>query len=71
MLSKELLEILCCPATKQVLHEADNAELEKVNSKLAAEEKLEAALLSADKKRAYPIRQGIPVLLTENAISIE
>jgi uncharacterized protein YbaR (Trm112 family) len=71
MLSQELLEILCCPATKQSLQEAGSTELEKINSKLAAQEKLESALITADKKTAYPIRHGIPVLLAENAITLE
>jgi uncharacterized protein YbaR (Trm112 family) len=71
MLPKDLLEILCCPTTKQPLQEADSAELEKVNSALAeGKEKLEAALLTVDKKYAYPIRNKIPVLLAEECISI-
>jgi len=63
MLSKDLLEILCCPITKQPLHEANAEELEKL--------KLEAALLTEDKKRAYPIRQNIPVLLAEECVLID
>ncbi|GHV16067.1 hypothetical protein AGMMS49938_15620 [Fibrobacterales bacterium] len=57
MLSKELLEILCCPLTKQLLHEAN---LEKYGE----------VLLTADEKTAYPIRNGIPVLLKEEAIAL-
>ncbi len=53
MISKDLLEILCCPITKQPLQEADNV------------------LITADKKRAYPIRQNIPVLLAEECIILE
>jgi len=71
MLPKDLLEILCCPKTKQPLQEADSTELEKINFGLAiGKEKLEAALLTADKKYAYPIRNKIPVLLVEECISI-
>jgi uncharacterized protein YbaR (Trm112 family) len=71
MISKDLLEILCCPTTKQPLQEANSAELEKINSALAeGKEKLEAALLTADKKYAYPIRNKIPVMLAEECISI-
>jgi len=50
MISKELLEILCCPKTKQPLEEADGV------------------LITKDKKISYPIRNGIPVLLAEEAI---
>ncbi|MDR1830924.1 MAG: Trm112 family protein [Candidatus Fibromonas sp.] len=63
MISKDLLEILCCPITKQPLQEANAEELEKL--------KLEAALITADKKRAYPIRQNIPVLLAEECVLID
>jgi uncharacterized protein YbaR (Trm112 family) len=71
MVSKDLLEILCCPTTKQPLQEASSIELEKINSTLAkGKEKLEAALLTMDKKYAYPIRNKIPVLLAEECISI-
>lgn len=62
MISKELLNILCCPKTKQPLHEANAEELEKLG--------ISAALITADKKIAYPVRQGIPVLLTEEAITL-
>jgi len=54
MVSKDLLEILCCPITKQPLHESD------ANT-----------LVTADNKIAYPIKNGIPVLLAEEAIHIK
>jgi len=54
MISKDLLEILCCPITKQPLHESDDN-----------------TLVTADKKISYPIRDGIPVLLAEEAVRIE
>jgi uncharacterized protein YbaR (Trm112 family) len=62
MISKDLLEILCCPITKQPLQEASAEELQKLN--------LEAALITADKKNAYPIRNNIPVLLAEEVITL-
>jgi len=62
MISKDLLEILCCPVTKQPLQEANHEELKKLN--------LDAALITADKKYAYPIRQNIPVLLVEERIAV-
>jgi uncharacterized protein YbaR (Trm112 family) len=62
MISKDLREILCCPITKQPLQEASAKELQKLN--------LESALITADKKNAYPIRNNIPVLLTEEVIPL-
>jgi len=50
MISKDLLEILCCPVTKQPLQETDGF------------------LVTADKKRKYPIRDNVPVLLAEECI---
>lgn len=81
MISPELLEILCCPETKQPLHEADVSVLDSLNQKIrsgkqlnisgeSVTEILEAALVTADGKRLYPVRQGIPVLLSDEAFSI-
>lgn len=50
-----LLEILVCPLTKQPL-EYDRARQE---------------LISPSAKLAYPIRDGIPIMLVEEARSLE
>jgi uncharacterized protein YbaR (Trm112 family) len=73
MLSKELLDILCCPISRQALALASADELEKINAMLAGsgKEKLEAALITQDKKAMYPIRDKIPILLAEERIAIE
>jgi uncharacterized protein YbaR (Trm112 family) len=79
MISPELLEILCCPETRQPLRPADSATLELLNQQIAAgtlrktqgtpvTEKLDAALIRADGKCVYPIRQNIPLLLAGEAI---
>jgi uncharacterized protein YbaR (Trm112 family) len=76
---KELLEILCCPETRQDLREGSAQELSELNAAIARGEMadvqgrpvkraLEAALLRQDGKRAYPVRDGIPVLLAEEAL---
>ncbi|MDR1759255.1 MAG: hypothetical protein LBR60_01865 [Fibrobacter sp.] len=82
MISPELLEILCCPETKQPLREAGSAELDTVNGRIRAgsqnnaagepvKEILEAALITADGKRLYPVKQGIPVLLSDEALLMQ
>lgn len=77
----ELLKILCCPETRQDLRVADAALLEKINARIAAgdlrgrggqpvKEKIEGGLVRADGKFLYPLRQGIPVMLVDEAIPL-
>jgi uncharacterized protein YbaR (Trm112 family) len=78
----ELLSILACPETHQGLREATAQELAKVNAALAAgnlkniggkplDQALEAGLMREDAKRIYPIREGIPVLLIDEGVTLE
>lgn len=51
MLSRELLDILCCPACRgELFYAKENAEL-----------------ICRGCKRAYPIRNDIPIMLAEEA----
>ena len=81
MIDKDLLQILACPETHQSLSEAGSDTLAAVNERIAAgsavnkggnavSDQLEAALLREDGKLLYPIRDGIPVLLTNEGIEI-
>ena len=63
-----LLDIICCPVTHSPLERLGAAELERLNALIA--EALEDALVTRDGKLAYPIRDGIPVLLSEQGISM-
>ena len=56
-----LLSLLVCPTTRQPLRLATKGEL------LALE--VDAALVREDGRVAYPIQNGIPVLIAESAIS--
>ena len=75
----KLLEIMCCPVTRVPVEVMSGAVLEKLNERIAASklvnrggtvltETLEDALVTRDGKLAYPIRDGIPVLLEDHGI---
>ncbi len=81
MVDKELLELIVCPETHQALREASRELLEAVNARLARGElsnrggtvlqvALAEALVRADGKVLYPVLDGIPMLLVEEAIPI-
>ncbi|MCB1567687.1 MAG: hypothetical protein KDI69_02560 [Xanthomonadales bacterium] len=76
-LDTRLLEILRCPATGLPLALASGAQLEDVRRAAlftttaagrAIHAPFEAALIVADGSRAYPIQNGIPVMLDSEAI---
>jgi len=82
MIDKELLNILCCPETKQELVLADDALLAKINAKVEkgtlknragqdVGEKIEAGLVRDDKAFLYPVRDNIPVMLIDEAIPLK
>lgn len=81
MIDPDLLAILVCPATRQPLREADAELLSALNAKIEAgslenvggtpvTDPLEAALVREDGTLAYPVRQGIPVLLPEDGLKV-
>ena len=82
MVDPQLLEILCCPETKQDVALAPPALIEDLNGRAetgtlrnrageAVKEKMEAGLLRADGKFLYPIRDDIPIMLIDEAIPLE
>jgi uncharacterized protein YbaR (Trm112 family) len=62
-MEKEFLAALVCPVTHQSLRGATVPELTKLG--------IGAALVREDGRVAYPVRDGIPVLLADAAIQIE
>jgi uncharacterized protein YbaR (Trm112 family) len=76
---KDLIEFVACPATHQSVREADRDVLERVNQKIArgectnkggkkVEQPLAEALVTADGKLLYPIRDGILVMMIDESI---
>ncbi|NKB71798.1 MAG: hypothetical protein GKR89_32380 [Candidatus Latescibacteria bacterium] len=82
MIDDELLEILVCPETKEPVRLADADLLSQVNIRIeqgtaqkksgqAVEKKIDGGLVRADGALLYPIEDGIPVMLIDEAILLD
>jgi len=65
-LSPDVIALLACPVTRQTLHFASDAE----RAELPSERFPEGAFLTEDGRRAYPVRDGFPVLLPSEGVAI-
>jgi uncharacterized protein YbaR (Trm112 family) len=76
-----LLDIICCPVTRQPLATMPKATLAELNGLIQAQkikardgalvtDELAEALVTEDGKLAYPVVDDIPVLLEERGISL-
>jgi uncharacterized protein YbaR (Trm112 family) len=79
MVNKELLDILCCPETKQGVALAGGDVIAKINEGISAgtlanrggatvREPVDAGLVREDGKFVYPVREDIPIMLVDEAI---
>jgi uncharacterized protein YbaR (Trm112 family) len=82
MVDKELLDILCCPETKQDVTLVEGDVIKIINAKIKEgllknrggeliKEEIDAGLVREDKKYLYPIREDIPIMLIDEAIPFE
>ncbi|HEU0153030.1 MAG TPA: Trm112 family protein [Arenimonas sp.] len=79
-MDRKLLDILCCPTSKQPLAPLGSAELAALNAAIAAggitradgnpqSEPLSEGLVTRDRKQVYRVEDGIPVLLADEALA--
>lgn len=79
-MDRKLLDLLVCPTTRQPLLLLDSRGLQALNAAIQAggvvrgdgsaqAEAIKEALVTRDRKIAYRIDDGIPVLLAEEAIA--
>ena len=78
-ISKDLLDILCCPETKEPVALIADDEVKRINALIeqgqvkrrngeAETEQIDGGLLRQDGKYLYPIRDDIPVMLIDEAL---
>lgn len=81
-MDKRLLDIICCPVTRLPLELLDSERLSRLNAAIAAgaiknnrdntlSGTLGEALVTRDGRLAYPVRDGIPLLLEDECIDLK
>ena len=79
-MDRKLLDILCCPSSKQPLALLNKAELRALNEAIAAgglkrmdgsaqAAPLKEGLITRDHQTVYRVEDGIPVLLSDEGIA--
>ena len=80
-MDRTLLDIVCCPVTRSSLELLPERELAILNERIAANrirnredvvvtDPLTEALVTRSGKLVYPVRDGVPVLLEEQAMPL-
>ncbi len=81
MISEEILSILVCPKTKERLILAKDSEVKKINDEITKNKvvnmegrilknAMDGFLITENGALAYPVQDGIPVLLIEEGIPL-
>ena len=81
-MNPKLLNIICCPVTREKLSIATPKQIALINAEIAnrtlkkldgsiAEKPQSKALINATKTLLYPIEEDIPILLENEAIEVK
>ena len=79
-MDRKLLDILCCPTSKQPLALLNHQDLAAINQAIAAgnvvradgsaqAEPVAEGLITRDRRTVYRVEDGIPVLLADEALA--
>ncbi len=80
-IDRKLLDVLCCPVTKQPVRVMKREEITALNARINAgevryqddqtvDQPLAEGLITANEERVYRVDDGIPVMLEERAINL-
>lgn len=80
-LDRKLLDVLCCPVSKQPLRPLNRDQLRRLNEAIAegtirrlddsvVSEPLVEGLLTQNGERVYRVDDGIPIMLEEHAMAV-
>jgi uncharacterized protein YbaR (Trm112 family) len=69
-LDSQFVALLRCPASRSALEEVSLEQLSSLGLTRAQCAGWDAGLLRADRRGAYPLRKGLPVLLAEELVPL-